>query len=439
MSVNEKMTAIAENIRRYSTATGLLTLDDMANGVRSVYYFGYDEGYSTGESHGAINAIRVEEKDVNFWDYDGRLICSYTLDEIQDMVDLPNPPTDPHELLRFENWNWSIDNIKAHNRPLDVGAIYNTVDNATYIFISIVSNTLLEVPLYFNQSVSNGIVIDWGDGNTTTIDGTGNKNTSHTYATKGRYVIKMTPQTGTLGLGWNDGTNTLLGTMADADNSKLAIVDAIFVGKATVGQYAFCRMGGLTKVSLAEVTTVGKYTAEFSTCRALKHINMPRSATFFGNLYFQNCIALALVVTGHSVTSTSANTCINCHSLRRTYVARGITSIGYGIYYYCYSIKRAYIADTVKTIGASSLTFLSSLAELEIPSGVTSIADSAFSGMTALRKAVFKPTTPPTVSNANAFNGWSADCIVEVPKGCLTAYKNATNYANIASRMVEVS
>lgn len=423
--------AIAAKIRE---KTGLETTykpSEMPHGI--------DEVFAAGASNNSTEVIAAEEKDINFWDYDGKLLYSYTLEELQSMTQLPAAPIAPHELLTFSGWNWSLDNIKAHNRPLDIGAIYSTEDDATYIFISITSDTLLEVPLYFNQSVSNGIMIDWGDGSANTIDGTGNINTSHTYATKGRYVIKMNPQTGTLGLGWNDGTNTLLGSSGDVDVARLTLVDAIFVGKATVGKRSFFRMHGLTKVSLSEGATVGRYEGEFSNCRALNHINMPKSATYFGNLYFQNCVSLSLVVTGDSVTSTSANTCNNCHSLRRTYVARGITTIGYGIYYYCYSIKRVYIPDTVNTIGGNAFTYLQSLAELEIPSSMTTISDNAFTGLTSLRRVVFKSTTPPTVSNTNAFNNWPSDCVIEVPNGCLAVYQNATNYATIAARMIEAT
>lgn len=45
MSVNEKMTAIAEAIREKTNGTDPLTLDDMASSIPEVYENGYDKGY----------------------------------------------------------------------------------------------------------------------------------------------------------------------------------------------------------------------------------------------------------------------------------------------------------------------------------------------------------------------------------------------------------
>lgn len=52
MSVNEKLTAIADNIRRYSTVNGLLTLDDMADSILSVSNYGSSQGYAVGYNNG---------------------------------------------------------------------------------------------------------------------------------------------------------------------------------------------------------------------------------------------------------------------------------------------------------------------------------------------------------------------------------------------------
>ncbi len=52
MSVNEKMTAIADAIRGYGGITGKLNLDDMANRIGTVYLNGYDEGNAQGKDEG---------------------------------------------------------------------------------------------------------------------------------------------------------------------------------------------------------------------------------------------------------------------------------------------------------------------------------------------------------------------------------------------------
>jgi len=52
MSVNEKMTAIADAIRERTGETEPLTLDDMAENIPNVYKSGYEQGFSEGESAG---------------------------------------------------------------------------------------------------------------------------------------------------------------------------------------------------------------------------------------------------------------------------------------------------------------------------------------------------------------------------------------------------
>ena len=59
MALIDKLKNIAENIRRYSTRTGLLTLDDIADGVVNVHDFGYEHGYSLGETTGYTNGHKA--------------------------------------------------------------------------------------------------------------------------------------------------------------------------------------------------------------------------------------------------------------------------------------------------------------------------------------------------------------------------------------------
>jgi len=68
---------------------------------------------------------------------------------------------------------------------------------------------------------------------------------------------------------------------------------------------------------------------------------------------------------------------------------------------------------------------------------VTSIGASAFNGCYGMSEYHFKPTTPPTLANSNAFSTIPSDCIIYVPQGSLNAYKTATNWSTYASHMQE--
>lgn len=69
--------------------------------------------------------------------------------------------------------------------------------------------------------------------------------------------------------------------------------------------------------------------------------------------------------------------------------------------------------------------------------GVTDTGNTAFQYCYGVAEYHLKPTTPPTLASTNAFNNIPSDCIIYVPKGCLEAYQNATNWATYADHMQE--
>ena len=71
-------------------------------------------------SGGGGTPVSVEEKDVNFYDYDGTRLYSYTLAEVQALTELPELPS--HDGLICQGWNWTLADIKAENKETDVGA-----------------------------------------------------------------------------------------------------------------------------------------------------------------------------------------------------------------------------------------------------------------------------------------------------------------------------
>ena len=152
--------------------------------------------------------------DVTFIDYDGSVLYSYGLAEAQALTELPALPT--HDGLVCQGWNWTLEAIKALNRPVTVGAMYITDDGATRLHIRIATVGRMTVPLYIGQTVANGVSINWGDGSAAeTLAGTGNVNTSHTYAEPGDYVISLMPDDGcTLSLGTGATSYCVMGSTA---------------------------------------------------------------------------------------------------------------------------------------------------------------------------------------------------------------------------------
>ena len=254
------MKSVADAIRAKAGTTDLLAWPD---GFKSAV-----EGIQTGGGGGSTSDAAM--KDVNFYDYDGTLVASYTLAEAQALTAFPNGPT--HDGLTFQGWNWSLEKIHALTRPMNVGAMYITDDGATRLHIRIATVGRMTVPLYIGQTVANGVSIDWGDGSTAeTLSGTGHVNTSHTYAEPGDYVISLMPQDGcTLSFGNGSSSYCVMGSTNNNGKVYCNMLQEIYIGD--------------------RVTSIGIYA--FSGCFSLANVTIPNGVTSIGNSAFYSCYGM---------------------------------------------------------------------------------------------------------------------------------------------------
>lgn len=388
-------------------------------------------------SGGGGKPVGVPEKDVNFYDYDGTCLYAYTLAEAQVLTELPPGPK--HDGLIFQEWNWSLEDVNALDQFMVIGANYITDDGKTRLYISIEYEQHLTVPLHIRQSVSNGVEIDWGDGSPIeTISGTGEVNTSHTYAQLGEYVIRLNVVDGAIGLGasgsvsvFGKNLRTLLrkvelgsglaNTLSDSDNAfhSQYRLETVTIPKdmTDFGSYIFYNCTGLSgALALPRGANTGGTNCCYFT--SLEIASLPKSQTGLENSFFRGCRKLK-------------------------YIAqyRG-TATSYGIYNYglqdAYSLRRFELPDAVSKIQSAAFDSCYSLTEFTVKPAVETIAANALNACTSLVYLRFLPTTPPTVANANAFSSIPTSCIVEVPAESLEAYQTATNYASLAAQMVGV-
>ena len=133
------------------------------------------------------------ENDVNFYDYDGFRVASFTIAEAKALTqaeyDAILPPT--HDGLTFQEWNWTLADIVAYNRRyIDIAANYVTTDGKTRIKISIDSLDVSLVLYGKNQTIT----VNWGDGSNPDshefVDSTVSDFTLvHSYSNIGTYTI----------------------------------------------------------------------------------------------------------------------------------------------------------------------------------------------------------------------------------------------------------
>ena len=332
--------------------------------------------------------------DVTFIDYDGSVLYSYSLEEAQALTELPALPA--HDGLVCQGWNWTLEAIKALNRPVTVGAMYITDDGATRLHIRIATVGRMTVPLCIGQTVANGVSIYWGDGSAAeTLVGTGNVNTSHTYVEPGDYVISLMPEDGcTLSFGANSSSYCVMGSTENSSKVYCNMLQDVSIGK--------------------NVKSIDGYA--FNYCYSLASVTIPDGVTSISNNIFQYCYSLASIT-----------------------IPDGVKSIGAHTFSYCYSISSIAIPSVVVFIGVYTFNYCYSLASITIPDGVKSIDGYAFNYCYGMRYYDFSVCTDiPTLSNINAFTNIPSDCKMLIPSALYDTWKSATNWATYASKMVAV-
>lgn len=364
-------------------------------------------------------------KDVNFIDYDGKIVASYTADEFASLSAMPDNPS--HEGLVAQGWNWSFEDAQeyvAENGKLVVGQMYVTESGDTEIDITLREGRLEPV---LGIAPNGTVEIDWGDGSAVDIvTGTSldtNVDTQHFYESEGNYTIKLHVTDGNFAVSGDSSKGCQLLHKADAPSNEWRIyqgaIKAIRIGENTkIESYAFFHCYLLVSVTMPKgITTIGSYA--FNDCALLVSATMPDSVTSIGgsiSYVFYNCVSLVLVA-----------------------LPNGITSIESSMFYGCHSLVLITIPSSVTNINGFAIGNCISLTTVTIPSSVTSIDDNAFSYNYGIKWFILKSATPPKLSNSNAFANEATDRIFIVPNGTLQAYKTASNWSTYASAMQEAS
>ena len=366
----------------------------------------YPDGFVT-----AIQAIQTGGSstpgtpgDITFYDYDGTIVTSWTLAELATKTALPDYPS--HNGLICQGWNWSLADLKTANRKMNVGAMYITDDGKTRIYIHLEEGRTSPV---LGVCPNGTVDIDWGDGTVhDTLTGSSTSTavytSAHNYAAPGDYVIQLTV-TGSMGFG----SNGPLVYASNSDNRNYVYKNAI--QKVELGS-------GVTSIS----------DSAFDDCYSLSSITIPNGVTSIGSYAFSDCYNLSSITISDGVTSIGMSTFQNCYSLSSITIPNGVTSIGNSAFRSCYSLSSTIIPDNVTSIGSYAFQNCYNLSSITISDGVTSIGSTVFSKCYGVAHLYFLPTTPPSVSNSNAFSGIPTDCVIHVPVGSLSAYTSAANY-----------
>ena len=411
------------------------------------------KGYKAHDKSGAVitgtmagGGEPVRAKDVNFIDYDGTVLHSYTVAEAAALAALPPLPS--HDGLICRGWNWTLADIKALGRAVTVGAMYITDDGKTRIYIHLEEGRTSPM---LGCCPKGTVTVDWGDGTRPdTLTGTSTSKVkwtpTHEYSAAGDYVIKLTV-VGSVGLAGSNSKNQysyLLRYSSSADKRNQVYQNAIQkveIGDSvtSIGEDAFAECHSLSSISIPNgVTSISR--GAFYDCYSLSSISIPDSVTSIVYRAFYNCYSLSSISIPNGFTQIGNYAFQYCYSLSSISIPDSVTSIGDGAFYNCYSLSSITIPDSVTSIGSSAFYNCHSLSSISIPNGVTSIGSNTFYNCSGVRYYDFtRHTAVPTLSNTNAFNNISADCEIRVPAALVDTWKAATNWSTYANHIVGVS
>lgn len=382
----------------------------------------------------------VPLKDVNFYDYDGTVVYSYTKEEFLAMADMPANPA--HTRLSAQGWNWTLEAAQDYVEKYgscEIGQMYITDDGRTRLYIRIGRSENFAVHLKFNQSAANGVTINWGDGSAAeTAEAAGNVTMDHVYAAEGDYIITMAVADE---CSVRLGTNTKAGTtLADSGGSANCFFRQ---GVRTAGGVS----GRDALIALeigAGITDIGSGALNFST--NLRTVTIPQEVAYIRSLAFVGCIMLDAVVVPSGVTEIgeiafgwcqhATAICLpggltalktgalrQCQAVKRISVPEGVTAIpqqafsnlcaaevisipdtiagaiGQYAFDHCYKVETLNIPVGVTSIGGSAFKCCYNLKHIELPEGVTTIGQMAFSSCFGFEDFII----PSTVTKIDKF------------------------------------
>lgn len=393
-------------------------------------------------------APEAEWNDVCFWDYDGKLLYSYSAAEFANLSALPPNPS--HEGLTAQGWNWTLADAKTHVATygmLDIGQLYITDNGKTRVHVAITDSLRPNVFVRIKCSVTGALTLNWGDGSATETNAdTAETVYEHSYM-PGEYVIEFGVSSGTVTLGGGTG-----------EKGFLAGNNSIIGGRNPAHPYDVWSRASARAIEIGDgVVLSSNCFVQQINCRTL---TMPNSIIYADNAnYFQGMPSLIMLIlpipygagndpgsfdqyAGKAVCFpnqsklTASWSSLSSYTVRRIcipiYANGNQARLGKGV-------KRFFFSEDLTSIPAIFSQEPFSIERLDFPASLTSIGgfDANFY---SLKEVHCYAETPPSIV-ANLFSKTPTDLVIYVPYSAdhsvLNAYKTASNWSTYASYMQE--
>ena len=365
---------------------------------------------------------------VHFFDTATGEVMTTMLAESGGNVTPPAVPT--HEHLTFKYWKGDYQNVTKESW---VGTIYETDEDATFLFITINKVSMLTQTLkVWKSAYSNPITIDWGDGTSDTTSNFGNLAFTHSWPTVGSYKIKITSDV-EYKLG-NTGNISVFQT-ASGYTPDPVLVKAYFPPSAKFNLYSVSNNKALKCIVLSYgITAIAE--GCFSYCYRLAMLALPDTVEAMGGICFSDCDGLKVALMSNALTTTSSYF-DGVESLSYVKLPNSLQTMRY-LFSGNTAIEEVDLPSTLTALLSSAFSGARSLRNIDVPVGVASLSSSVFSNCYGLDYIVFRRTAPPTL-NSSTFAGLSQTVIIYVPDESVEAYKAATNWSVYAEQIHPLS
>lgn len=420
-----------------------------------------------------------EWNDVNFYDYEGTILYSYTWDEFVEKNEMPPLPTHREkEGLICQEWNYTLEEILEQGGRCDVGAIYGTISGATEVFVDVET---LQQTLRFQckQTVANTITVNWGDGIINTISQTGNIEINHAY-TKGSYTAKIYVSEGyklenlgfknNVGVGIKKifvGNNVILAGNACLQFTHIQALslpkDVVISSQLTQNVYLLNHInipknanttGGywffsasIKSFSLPNTVINFQSGRTFYGAAFLRHIHIPSKVSFNITSYVSGPESLYLL----HISASQANE--GLYSKDNCLIEKSTKKLLFGclnsiipndvitISMYAFSnagFETIDIPDSVTTLEKYAFTNCQRCVKHILPKGIINIPIYCFYNNVSIKYYDFRNhETIPTLESINAFQGIPNTCKIIVPNALYDQWIVATNWTTYANRIIK--
>ena len=394
---------------------------------------------------GGGGTTEVEEKDVNFYDYDGKRLYSYTKSEFLALDSLPSTPT--HEGLTSQGWSWSLADAQTSVTELgelDIGHYVITSDGSTKIYVNFTDEYRLSPYLCF--AVNGTATIDWGDNTTSTATGTDLTTlvkTQHTYATTGNYVISISGDEIKFITKNTSFGQSMIFTMDDTttqshENIYTNAIYRIELGSnvTTLESYGFGHLNSLKVITTSKnITSVNSQALSY--CSFLEFYLYPLVGTAGASSLYE-CRDLKRVLFSKTTISTNTSLFNNCYSLEK--ITTYNIALKNSAFNNCYSLKKVICNNTETSISASLFSNCRSLTHYKAESRITRVRPQAFYECSSLKLVDFTSLSAvPALDNVNAFTNIPSDCKFVVPDDLYNSWITANNWSSLTSHIIKES